>query len=228
MNVRAYRSPRREQAAADTRTAILDAAERLFAEHGYARTTVAQVAAAADVAANTVYTSVGGKPQLVVALTERGTDDPNLARVLQDIDAMTDGTEIVRRLATGTAVTRRNQCHTIAVMWDNTTSDPLIAQAAELAMALTRARLAQVADRLAAIGALRKEITAERAADVLWFYFGFTAWRGLHDLGWDWADIGRWLAEQASGALLVGLAAAVSSPEWSGAPAERNAGEGTA
>jgi hypothetical protein len=113
-------------------------------------------------------------------------------------------------------------------MWDNMTSDPLIAQAAELAMALTRARLAQVADRLAAIGALRTEITAERAADVLWFYFGFTAWRGLHDLGWDWADIERWLAEQASGALLVGLAAAVSSPEWSGAPAERNAGEGTA
>src|SRR5882724_2872558 len=131
MNVRAYRSPRREQAAADTRTAILDAAELLFAEHGYARTTVAQVAAAADVAANTVYTSIGGKPQLVVALTERGTDDPNITNSLQHIDAMTDGAVIIPRPPRRTAVTRRNECHTMAVMWDTMTSAALIAPAAE-------------------------------------------------------------------------------------------------
>jgi AcrR family transcriptional regulator len=136
---------------------------------------VAQVAAAADVAANTIYTSIGGKPQLVVALTERGAADPNITSSLQDIDAMTNSQKIIQRLAAGTAATRRNQCHTIAVMWDNLTSDPLIAQAADEAMTLTKTRLAQVADRLAEVGALRDGITAARAADVLWFYFGVTA-----------------------------------------------------
>ncbi|MFE2498513.1 TetR family transcriptional regulator [Streptomyces scopuliridis] len=47
MSTRPYRSSVREQAAGLTRTAILDAAERLFAEHGYVRITIARVAEAA-------------------------------------------------------------------------------------------------------------------------------------------------------------------------------------
>ena len=45
----------RQQAATATRDAILGAAQDLFATQGYPRTTVAQIAAAAQVAANTVY-----------------------------------------------------------------------------------------------------------------------------------------------------------------------------
>jgi len=45
-----YNSPRRQQAAAATREAIIEAALELFACQGYARTTVAQIAEAARVA----------------------------------------------------------------------------------------------------------------------------------------------------------------------------------
>ena len=203
MAARTYRSPRRQQAAADTRAAILDAAERLFVEYGYASTTVNQVAAAAEVAPNTVYTSIGGKPQLVVALIERAMVDPLIITSLGDIAALTDGEKIILRLAAGTGATKRSQQHTIVIMLDNATADPMIADAVERATATLRLRFHRVAARLVAIGALREGITPARATAILWFYFGFTAWRELRGLGWTWKETERWLAEQATAALVA-------------------------
>jgi AcrR family transcriptional regulator len=199
---RTYRSPRREQAAADTRTAILDAAERLFVEHGYASTTVNQVAAAASVAPNTVYATFGGKAQLVVALIERAMDDPLIIASLEDIATMNDGTEIISRAAAGTGATKRSQQHTIVIMLDNATADPMITEAVERATTMLRQRFHRIAGRLAAVDALREGITPARAGAILWFYFGFAPWRELRSLGWTWKEIERWLTEQAINALI--------------------------
>lgn len=203
MTGRTYRSPRRDKAAAETRATILDAAVELFATRGYASTTVAQIAAAAAVAPNTVYISFGGKAQLVVALAERGAEDPLIGTSIDDIDAMTDGREIIRRLASGTGATRRSQQRAITVMMDNLTADPLIAEAFEHATTMVRKRIHHVAAHLTAVGALREGITTARAAAILWFYFGFTAWRELRALGWNWKEIEHWLAEQAITALVA-------------------------
>ncbi|MCU1682012.1 MAG: TetR family transcriptional regulator [Amycolatopsis sp.] len=202
MATRTYRSPRREQAAANTRTAILDAAETLFAANGYAATTVNEVAAAATVGPNTVYTSVGGKPQLVVALIERAAADPLISASLDEIDTLTDGPEIIKRLAAGTSAARRSRQRAIAVMLDNLTTDPLIAEAAKRTAALLRQRLHRIAARLTAVRTLRDGTTTARATAVLWFYFSFTPWRELRDLGWTWKETERWLAEQAISALI--------------------------
>src|SRR5204863_8343832 len=48
-----------------TRVRIIDAARVLFLEHGYARTTIADVARAAGVAPQTVYWAFGSKAGLV-------------------------------------------------------------------------------------------------------------------------------------------------------------------
>src|SRR3954470_19884269 len=61
---RTYRSSVREEQARRTRLAILDAARLLFTEQGYAATTIAQIAAGAGVAVDTVYAAVGTKPVL--------------------------------------------------------------------------------------------------------------------------------------------------------------------
>lgn len=198
-----YRSPRRTQAAADTRNAILDAAEELFIANGYAKTSVAQVAAAAEVAANTVYTGFGGKAQLVVALIERAAADPVITRTLDGVETLTDGREIIRRLAAGTGAMRRGRLATITIMMDNTTADPLIADAATRVLKLLRSRISGVAARLVAAKAVRDGITARRAADVLWFYFGVSSWRELHTLGWPQREAESWLAEQAIAALIA-------------------------
>ena len=199
---RTYRSPRREQAAADTRAAILDAAESLFVEHGYAGTTVNQVAAASSVAPNTVYATFGGKAQLVVALIERAMDDPLIIASLEDIATMSDGAEIIARLASGTGATKRSQQHTIVIMLDNATADPMITAALERATTMLRQRFHRIAGRLAAVDALREGITPARASGILWFYFGFAPWRELRGLGWTWKETERWLTEQATNALI--------------------------
>jgi AcrR family transcriptional regulator len=60
----------RERRAQLTRDEILGAARRLFAERGYARTSVRDIAKAAGVSAQTVYDSVGSKQALVSSLND--------------------------------------------------------------------------------------------------------------------------------------------------------------
>src|SRR4051812_31252131 len=75
---RRYDSPRRQEQAAATRSAILDAASRLFEEQGYLATTMAQVAAAASVSLKTVYLAFETKSGLLRALWHlllRGDED---------------------------------------------------------------------------------------------------------------------------------------------------------
>jgi AcrR family transcriptional regulator len=74
---RRYDATGRRQAAARTRAAILAAARALFAEHGYAATPMTAIAERAGVALDTVYASVGRKPELARLLIETaisGTD----------------------------------------------------------------------------------------------------------------------------------------------------------
>src|SRR3954447_26351638 len=68
---RRYDGSRRRDQARQRRQAVLDAAETLFFELGYAATTVVGIAARAGVSPETVYKSFGGKPGLVRALRER-------------------------------------------------------------------------------------------------------------------------------------------------------------
>src|SRR5208282_534520 len=68
------RPNRREVAAAETRREILRAARRLFAAHGYAGTSLQQIAEESGVAVQTIYSSVGSKAALVLALNDRCGD----------------------------------------------------------------------------------------------------------------------------------------------------------
>ncbi len=68
---------------------MLDAAFRLFGEHGYAGTTVAAVAEAAGVSPETIYLSFNGKRGLlegVIELAIAGEDE----RAMQEADAWTE------------------------------------------------------------------------------------------------------------------------------------------
>src|SRR5579859_6929643 len=74
---RRYDATGRRQAAARTRAVILDAARELFAERGYAATPMTAIADRAGVALDTVYASVGRKPEVARLLIETaisGTD----------------------------------------------------------------------------------------------------------------------------------------------------------
>jgi AcrR family transcriptional regulator len=68
VKTRSYRSPARRARAEATRRRILVAAAALFGQQGYADTSVAQVAARARVSVDTLYASVGRKPQILLAV----------------------------------------------------------------------------------------------------------------------------------------------------------------
>src|SRR6266540_4163115 len=65
---RRYESPRRRAQAAETRRQILEGAQRLFEERGYAATTMAAIAVEADVALKTVYVAFETKSGVLRAL----------------------------------------------------------------------------------------------------------------------------------------------------------------
>jgi AcrR family transcriptional regulator len=199
---RNYRSEVRARQSAGTRREIIEAARTLFAERGYARTSVAAIAEAAGVAVNTVYLSVGGKAALILALTEDSGADGAAAESVQRVSVSDDPREILRITAEGTARVRRRQHATLSLVLDNRNADPDIAAAADLATRIVRGRLATVAERLTTVGGLRPELTRAQVEDTLWFYFGFEAWRAVRALGWDWDEAAEWLAIQAGRTLL--------------------------
>lgn len=67
---RRYDASKRRQAAERTRQAILDAALHLFTARGYTATPMTAIAEQAGVALDTVYASVGRKPELARLLIE--------------------------------------------------------------------------------------------------------------------------------------------------------------
>lgn len=76
---RPYDSSLRKEQARQTRTRILDAAERLFTERGYATSTVEAIASGAGVAVDTVYACFATKRGLLSALMDvrvGGDDEP--------------------------------------------------------------------------------------------------------------------------------------------------------
>jgi AcrR family transcriptional regulator len=81
----ASKNPRlglRERKKQRTRQAIVEAATRLFAEHGYAETTLAEVAEEAEVALSTIFNYFPGKPDIVFAMIDALIDSAQ-ARVVE-------------------------------------------------------------------------------------------------------------------------------------------------
>ena len=78
---RSYKSGLRAEQARQTRMRVLDAAQTLFAQRGYAGTTMEAIAAEAGVAVDTVYARFGRKRRLLAALMDVrvGGDDQAIA-----------------------------------------------------------------------------------------------------------------------------------------------------
>jgi AcrR family transcriptional regulator len=79
---RPYHSPLRQSQAEATRARILDAALQLFAQSGYAATTIAAVAREAGVVPETIYASFGTKKALMDGLVGRAAP-PDTASSLE-------------------------------------------------------------------------------------------------------------------------------------------------
>lgn len=204
------RPNRREVAAAATRAEVLAAARRLFAAQGFTGTSIAQIAAEAGVAVQTVYDSVGSKGALVLALndlidTEAGV--PELAT------AAAGESEPTTMLAAAVHLTRvlNERCgDLLGVLLSAQASEPDVAAAVADGMARHRAGMTGLCHGLAASGALGPGLTADRAATMLATMTSPPTWRQLTDeSGWTFDEAEEWLV----GALVTLLLGETSAPE---------------
>lgn len=93
---RAYRSPQRQQQAAATRQRLVASARQLFAAHGYAATSIAEIAAAAEVSVPTFYVTFGSKPGLLLALLDTMETDAGVPQLEADLAATADPRRQIR------------------------------------------------------------------------------------------------------------------------------------
>jgi AcrR family transcriptional regulator len=197
------RMTRRDEYAQATRRAILDAARKLFATHGYFATKVDEIATQARVAPATVYAVTGGKYGLLTELIRIWTTDPLVEAKTIQIGEMTDPVAIIRELAAGSRRMREQYEDIMRVVLATAPHDPAVATALEAATSVYRKAFIPVAKRLAKLGALHRGIDVANAVDLFWFYFGYTSYFTLHDdNGWSYEQAERWLADQACRELL--------------------------
>ncbi|MCW2674950.1 MAG: DNA-binding protein [Frankiales bacterium] len=201
--------PLRTAKAAQTRAAVITAAERLFIEHGYVSTSVQAIADAAGVSRATVFNSVGGKPALLRAcydIATVGDDDPVplpqrpellavrdesdqrrtialYAKVIAGIGERLSGTYEVFRAAATTDTEIRTQ-------WDQIQSERLRGSQGFVRI-------------LASKGPLRRGLDREEAGDVVWAYIDASLYHRLVvECGWPRARFERWFTRSLTAYLL--------------------------
>jgi AcrR family transcriptional regulator len=96
MTPRKYDSQVRDEAARTTRHRMVEAARTLFLTNGYSGTTVRQIAAAAGVSEQTVYSRIGNKAAILKAVydvTLAGDDEPIPMAERPEFQRMRDATD---------------------------------------------------------------------------------------------------------------------------------------
>jgi AcrR family transcriptional regulator len=199
-----YRSPRREDAAAATREAILSGARELFLTRGYAATTVPEIARAARVATQTVYASTGGKAALFAELLQPAINDPTAAQAMTAARQAADPERVLALCATAARSGQERYWEIMYGLVRRPPDDELAQQAIANVAAKCMEALGVIAQRLDELGGLKPGIGPVRAADMLWFFFGPNAWYSLvGDRGWTFGQAEEWLLDAARRDLLT-------------------------
>lgn len=170
---RKYVSPAREQQAAATRNRILDAAEALLVEKGFAGTTVAEVAKLAIVSPQTVYAIFSSKAGIIMAAIEdRVLND---ARNVDAINLLTNSTDPVVILQSVAKLIRNiyeGNSPTFTAVYGASVVSPQVAELEKELNDLRREKQCPMVDRLFASGDLLPGLDKERARDILWALSG--------------------------------------------------------
>jgi AcrR family transcriptional regulator len=197
---RRYDTTGRQQAAASTRASILAAARRTFIEQGYARTTMADIARAAEIALDTIYASIGKKQVLLQTLIEAaisGTDRAVPAEEREYVRAIHAEPDARRKLAIYARALRaihERLTPLMRVLKEAATMDETLATLWKSIADRRASNMRRLAKELAATGQLRSDVDVDETADVIWatnapeFYVLL-----VEDRGWSPAAFEAWL-----------------------------------
>ncbi len=198
------RSTLRARHAEVTRSAIVAAARRLFAEQGYAGTSVRPIAQEAGVAIQTLYSTFGSKQGLLLALVDTVREESGAEELNARIRASADPHEMVRLAA---RVRRQilERCGDIVITFrEGAAGDAKVAAAYAEGRRRTRESIGAMCSRLQALGALRPELTLASAVDQVAAMLAAEVFEELTGppSGWSADAYERWLAEWLAAMLL--------------------------
>ena len=197
------RPNRREVAAAETRREILRAARRLFAEHGYAGTSLQQIAEESGVAVQTIYSSVGSKAALVLALNDLIDEEAGVAQLGAGVRAETDPPQMIAKAIHLTRQLNERCGDLLQVLLSAAPAEPDVAAAFADGMRRHESGLRAMTQRLGALGALRTGTTPERAAAAFAMMTSPPSWQQLTQRsGWTFDDSEAWLTTSLTQLLL--------------------------
>lgn len=202
-------SGRREQAAA-TELRIVTAARELLLERGYPGTTMTEVAAAAGVATQTVYSALGGGKAALVKriwdVTIAGDLDPVPLRERPQIQALLAEPDPARTLAGYARLSREvyERLGPLArVLRAGAAGDPVLQRLIDTTERERLTGTTALAAHLDDHGALRPGLTAARAGQRLWALNGGEVADGLVlRCGWSLEEYQGWMAESMINAVL--------------------------
>lgn len=204
---RAYRSVRRAEQAEETRRRILDAARKVFIAKSYAGTTMAQVAAEAGTAVETIYAAFGTKAELLASAV----------RALLVVDGkaphQTDDAEAVRREPDPREHVRKFAASIARLLAGVSPIFDVVASARsepEIGALYRRMQKARFENLRAMIGwldekrGLRRGLDPDTAAETVWALASPELYRLLtHERGWSRQRYATWLADTLIAALVA-------------------------
>ena len=207
---RSYNSPRRREQAAETRREILEAAQRLFEQQGYAATTMGAIAAEAGVALKTVYVAFETKSGVLRALWHvvlRGDDGEVPVSELpwyRETLAEPDPVEQLRLNARNSRVVKLRVGAVGEVIRTAAPGDAEIGELWRRIQADYHENQRSVVESLREKKALDPSLAVERATDILWTINHPDVWHLLvGERDWTPEAYEQWCFESACSQLLV-------------------------
>jgi len=208
---RTYSSGLRTEQARRTRRQIVDAAGELFAEHGFSATTVDAIAEKAGVSRKTVFTSVGGKVELLKLAYDyamAGDDEPVPMIERESLQAVINESDPYRQIELyARFVTAANS--RVARLWVVLSGAAEVdTDAAELYETWQGERHRAMVDgpvpNFATKGVLRPGLDPAEAADILWLLVDPSTYdRLVNRCGWQPERFETWLHETLVAQLLA-------------------------
>ncbi|MGY2061912.1 TetR/AcrR family transcriptional regulator, partial [Nocardia gipuzkoensis] len=185
-----------------TRRRVAEAAAELFAERGYAATTLQAIADAAGVHVQTIYQAFGTKVAvlaetaavLVAGPDEEASAPPPERERVRELFAEPDPRRQLARYAAHMRAVSERYMGLLDVMRVTAAVDPEVGAFLAAAEQGRYDGPRQITPELAARGALKPGLSADRAADIMYALTTYDVYRSLIvDRGWSGADAEGWI-----------------------------------
>jgi AcrR family transcriptional regulator len=194
---------RRDEYAETTRREVVHAARKLFAEFGYAQTTVDRIARDARVSPATVYAQCGGKEGLLGTLMDLWTTSNLVPSIIADCASVDSGPAKLRVLAKGYVAIYAESGDIIRIVTSAAASTSSAETFLKIADKRHQEALREIVQGVHKVGDLADGISVDDAVKIIFFHFRYPQfYLAADDFGWGVDRASLWITERIESAIL--------------------------